>query len=299
MKKSLRRLVSLASAAALSVAALGMFAGCTTNHPEVTITYAFNGKTYEVDYVLSRNDAPRTVQHFIELADAGFYDGLCVHDYDDNFLYTGGYRLEDNELVEIDYLTRVKELEEEKGIRFTQSVFTTDNEPLYAVYGEFEENGNVPEYGRENRHSTGALVMYYTDKGKYTGDVSVLRNDGGKENGGEQTQRASYRYNSTTSLFYTFVSPAGTRDDLQKKYTVFGMAKDFEGQITNGLMQGIADYLETLGEDESFTTEQVVRFNTYDYFEDVRTAGLDNAESPFNTPIKEPIVVQSVKVTKY
>ena len=71
MKHKVRRIVSLASVLTVGACALGMFAGCTTQHPEVTITYSFNGKDYTVTYTLSRNDAPKTVQHFIELADAG------------------------------------------------------------------------------------------------------------------------------------------------------------------------------------------------------------------------------------
>ena len=76
-KKTVKRIVALVSTAALSAAALVMFAGCTTRHPQVTITYTFNGEDYEVDYTLSRNDAPKTVEHFIELADAGFTTGCA------------------------------------------------------------------------------------------------------------------------------------------------------------------------------------------------------------------------------
>ena len=91
MKHNIRRIISLASVLVVGSAAIGMFAGCTTQHPEVTITYSFNGKNYSVRYVLSRNDAPRTVQHFLELADAGFYDDLCVHDFEeDGAIYSGG-----------------------------------------------------------------------------------------------------------------------------------------------------------------------------------------------------------------
>ena len=90
MKKNLlRRVFAVGTTALVAVGSVAMFAGCTTsNNPEVTITYTFNGEDYEVDYILSRIDAPRTVQHFIELADAGFYDGLVVHDYRSNALYT-------------------------------------------------------------------------------------------------------------------------------------------------------------------------------------------------------------------
>ena len=90
-KKVLRRVAAVGITSLIAVGSVAMFAGCTqSNNPEVTITYSFNGEDYEVDYILSRSDAPMTVQHFIELADAGFYDGLVVHDYQDYTLKSGG-----------------------------------------------------------------------------------------------------------------------------------------------------------------------------------------------------------------
>ena len=201
MKHKVRRIVSLASVITLGACALGMFAGCTTKHPEVTITYSFNGKDYSVTYTLSRNDAPKTVQHFIELADAGYYDGMCIHDYTSNALYSGGYKLVDGELEEVDYFNVVKELESEKEITFTQSVWKDKDQsiPLYTVYGEFTGNGVQNERSREYRHSEGALVMYYTPKvanGKGEIDVTVERADGGKNNDGNVVQTVHYSTNS-------------------------------------------------------------------------------------------------------
>ena len=59
MKKNFRRFAAFAAAAVLSVSAAAMLAGCTSNQPEVVITYSFNGNTYEVEYTLSRSDAPQ------------------------------------------------------------------------------------------------------------------------------------------------------------------------------------------------------------------------------------------------
>ena len=230
-KKFLRRIGAVVVATALSAGALMMFAGCTTQHPEVTITYTFNGKDYKVEYVLSRNDAPQTVIHFIELADAGFYDGTIIHNYTSNFLYGGGYRLVDEdgnafdyktngndngnkvfELSEINYVEVLKNLEAE-GHKFTRSVWQADAEStmakpkkgdaLYSVRSEAAGQINN-QYGRENRHSTGALVMYYSDKGNFNQEVVVERADGGKGNDGQALAQQSYVYNSTTSLFYTY-----------------------------------------------------------------------------------------------
>ncbi len=325
MKKKFRRIGAIACAAVLSFGALAMFAGCTTDHPEIEIIYTFNGKDYKVDYRLSRADAPKTVQHFIELADAGFYNGLCVHDYDSNFLYTGGYRLVDEdgdaydydanntgksfELEEIDYLTAVKELEK-NGNDFTQSVWYTlpdgTRDPLYTVYGEFSDNGVYSEALKDYYHSEGALVMYYTEKGSKTPDVTVLRADGGKGNDvngngkideAEKYQTAQYATNSITSLFYTFLGESSPTNTA--KYCVIGGAIDYQSQLSDGLLKAIADYKDTLAEDVSFTAEQTVKFNTYDYFEDIRKSDINNEETPFNTPMSMPIIVKSVKVTKY
>lgn len=298
-KKSVSRIVALVSATALSAAALMMFAGCTTRHPEVTITYSFNGETYEVDYTLSRNDAPKTVEHFIELANAGFYDGLCVHDYTSSYLYTGGYRLtQENELEEVDYFSWVKNYEQENDFTFTQSVWMTDDTPLYTVYGEFGKNFVNSQYGNEYYHKAGALVMYYTEKGNFNGDVTVLRADGGKGNEGEAKDTKKYPYNSATSLFYTFTGDNNTEND--EKYSVFGMADDYEGQLQNGLLKAIQEYIEEHSDDASdaeysFTNEQLMKLNGYDPFEDVRKEG---REETFHQP-SVPIVVQSVKVNKY
>lgn len=292
-KKTIRRIVSLASTAVLGAAALAMFAGCSTRHPEITITYTFNGKDYAVDYTLSRNDAPQTVQHFIELADAGFYDGLCIHDYDSSFLHTGGYKLADGELEEVNYFERVKQLEEAGNI-FTQSVWTLDTEPLYTVYGEFTANGAYTQYGNEYSHGKGALVMYYTGKGKYNGDVTVLRADGGKENDGNKYQTAKYAYNCATSLFYTYTGSSNST--LDANYAVFGMAKDYEGQLEDGLLKAISEYTEDLGEEASFTEEITQRLNRYDPIADVAKG---DEEDTFYVPLEQPIIVKSVKVNKY
>ncbi len=308
MNKKFFKMGAVALTVALSAGVLMAFSGCTTTNPELTITYSFNGKDYAVDYVLSRTDAPQTVKHFIELADAGYYEGMCIHDYDANFLYTGGYKLENDELREVDYFTEVRALEEEKGITFTQSVWRTagtqiapdKGEGLYTVYGE--QAGKVQnEYGREYDHRQGALVMYYSDKGdKITDKVTIARADGGKATDGKALQYENYVMNSATSLFYTYLSPSSAPNyDLAEKYCVFGMAKDYEGQLQNGLLLAISDYIGEHSEEDEFsftTTQENVPLNQYEPFESVRKSAYT---ATFETPIEMPILIKSVKVTKY
>ena len=58
-KNSFKRFACAATAAALCAGAVFAFTGCTTKHPEITVTYTFNGTDYAVAYKLSRYDAPK------------------------------------------------------------------------------------------------------------------------------------------------------------------------------------------------------------------------------------------------
>ncbi len=318
MKKHIRRLVSVACAAVISAGAIGMFAACTSNEPEVTITYEFNGRDYDVRYKLSRSDAPKTVQHFIDLADAGYYDGTCIHDYTGSILYGGGYYYDEEtkELTEKDYFTVVRELEK-AGHTFEQTVFYQNGEnrtPLYTVYGEFPGNGVGNEGDRRvNVHSKGALVMYYTDKSKSAERIDVLgqRNDGGKQNDGVSEQEVPYATNSATSLFYTYLGTSDTAAD--KKYAVFGRTIAYQEEL-QPLLDAIADLTAEDDEntpdiDESvFTKEVTMTLDMLDHpasvdifsdiasvFESVRKGG---NTATFHVPT-EPIIIKTVKVTKY
>ncbi len=303
-KKFVRRIAAMLASAVIGTGAVCMFAACTSDHPEVTITYTFNGKAYEVSYILSREDAPETVRHFIELADAGFYDGTVIHNYDASFLSGGGYTIENGDLVEKDYFAFVKQYEEEND-PFTQTVFKTDKTtPLYTVVGEFEKAGRGPE-SRENRHAKGALVMDYNDCGKFNYDVYVERADGGDANEGDKADTKKYAYNSATSLFYTYLGTSDyTRD---QSYAVFGMAKDFDGEM-QPLLDAIAEYTESLGEDKTFTVtyEEYPGGRIYlnqlvqpgdDDFDDLRRSGIE--ASDYDIPLDMPIYVTSVSVEKY
>ncbi len=285
-KKLFRRVATIGVAAVLAVGATAMFSGCSTDNPEITITYTFNGKDYEVDYKLSRKSAPQTVQHFIELADNGYYEGLCVHDYDSANLFAGGYTYEDGTLVEKNYFEAVKDYD------LTQSVFQTDDRAtgMNTVYGEVSKNG-VSVNGSKYTHTAGALVMYYTDKGTDNTRVYTLRSGNN-----EIQSNSEYKYNSATSLFYTFTGES--KPASESLYCVFGMAMDFENQLNgeDGLLTAISDFTSELSEGQSFTEEHTERnINQYDPVDSVRNAIIS---ATFNVPI-EPIIIKSVKVNKY
>lgn len=311
--KRFGKFASVAAAGVLCAGAVFAFAGCTTKHPKVTITYEFNKVTYAVTYTLSRYDAPKTVQHFIEVADTGFYDGLCVHDYDGTYLYGGGYELKNGELEEKDYFTAMKNAEE-NGAKLTQSVWANgsavaqsspvfmganvERTPLYTVYGEFSKNGMETTNAREYYHKFGALAMFYTPKGADNTSVVTERNDKGKNNGGDPYDSKQYMYNSATSLFYTYTgtSSSSSRDS---EYCVFGMADENGMDRLQELVDAIKAFEDNLDEDEEFAPENKLtssRYLLYDPIAAVREAGL---EETFHTPVDAPIYIKSVKVTKY
>ncbi len=299
--KLVRRVAAIASSAVLAAGAVCMFAGCTSKHPLVTVTYSFNGKEYAVEYELSRLMAPQTVQHFIELADAGWYEGTCIHDYNESFMYGGGYTVdEDGELQEKDYFAFVKGYEADHDA-FTQSVRKNDEvqTPLYTVYGEFSDNGCVPA-SVEYKHERGALVMYYTDKSD-TGnfDVVVDRADSGKGNDGEKTQLVKYSLNSATSLFYTCLNTDSSRDS---KYAVFGKVTDLtESGAFEQLIAAISSYRDALEEGVDFTVTEEPRLDTLDHVGDDDFANVrgGNNKASFSFPKEMPIVITSVTVDKY
>ena len=93
---SFRKIKHIAAgvAAAAVVGVTAALSGCAleTSRPRARITFEFNGTEYTVEYQLYRDMYPQTVRHFIELADAGFYDGTIIHDYTSNDIYGGGYK---------------------------------------------------------------------------------------------------------------------------------------------------------------------------------------------------------------
>lgn len=296
MKKIFR---AITVAAATTIAAVSMLAmvGCDTKYPEVTITYEFNGKKYEVEYMLTRNGAPQTVRHFIELADAGYYDGTVIHDYNNNglYLYGGGYVLDENgELEEKDYWTEVKKLENE-GANFTQTVFMEgDKTPLYTVRGEFSANGVKKNNKSYYHNQAGTLVMYYMDKGSDTTRVGTVRSDGGENNDGEDYQEGDYyKYNSATSLFYTFTSTGGAKTELDDTYCAFGRTKDFE-QLQK-LLNAVSDVMSERDEENPFLVKQDIILNQHDPFDLIRNGKIS---ATYSVP-DIPITIVSVKVNKY
>ena len=289
-KKTMKRITCGALALA-SVAACGStLAACETSHPEVQMVIEFEGETYTLDYTLYRKVAPTTVNHFLWLAENGYYDGLCVHDYDaDNLkMDTGAYSVateEDDEdgLVQKDYFDFVKNSSDYGN--FPHSVWRDEDKtmPLYTLYGEFESNKVTVENGAL-KESFGTLTMYYNSK-------TTIERVYGKRVDGEdgEVSKREYKYNSATSMFYISMV---TTETATSDYCTFAKLDEDSVSVLEDLQAAINAYVGE-EEDDEFTSAHTVRVD-----EDDMIVGETVKEVKFDVP-NSPIVIKSVKVTKY
>ena len=166
----LNKIMSFILATASTVALAGGLSACETNTPEVEIKISFNEKSYTLNYELNRKITPKTVEHFLTLAEKKYYDGFCVHNYSTSKMYTGAYKWENEQLVYQNYYDTVKSY-------IPKSVWQDEAKtiPTYTLYGEFEENKFEVASG-SLKESFGSLVMYYSDKGEDV-SVSISKND--------------------------------------------------------------------------------------------------------------------------
>ena len=292
MKKFFKKVVCMSLALASVAGASLAMSGCTTDHPEVEMQVAFNGKTYSLTYQLYRKFAPNTVEHFLYLAENGYYDGLCVHDYEADKLYTGGYtydenKTEDGGLTYKSYYDTVKSYEGE----FPLSAWVDSDKqvPTYTLYGEFSKNDVKVQNGTFMKQKFGALTMFYTDKGDNDDTIFVEKVDGTG-----MTSR-KYEYNSATSQF--FISLAET-EKSDSYYCTFAWLTDDDVDTLKSLKADIVSYYESKfsAEDDavaSFAPEVEIAVDEDDLF-----VGDADLTAKYNVPV-EPIVIKSVKVVKY
>ncbi len=312
LKKTAARIVSFLFIAILTLGGIFTFAGCQTSTPKVTMTIEFNSVEYKISYKLYRKFYPQTVQHFIELADAGYYDGLCFHDYREGTgMFTGGYTFDDTKwsdentrgLVEREYFSWL----EAKNVTLTQSVFKlTDDgqvptEGINTLVGEFSDNGysiknNEKKYGKKK---DGALVMYYNSKAEIKDNkyVTVKRNSKRDESATIQGDARwydsrDYKYNSATSLFYISFAE---ESKVNASYCVFGeIYNDEADDKYEALKKAIKTVIDSKAEGDEFTSE------TGDMIVDAHDpiyAGA-NLTAKYKVPEKA-IVIKTVKVDRY
>lgn len=294
-KKILKKTVGAALLGACVLGSAVSFTACTSSHPEVQMKISFNGETYTLDYELYRKVAPSTTQHFLDLVKGEYYNGLCVHNYTETKWYTGGYTFdeqnvdEDGGLVEINYFEKVA------GLKLAKTVWHDGekNDPAYTLYGEFSNNGFKVTAGAV-KQSFGSLTMYYTAKDDVVASVYAKRSDGGKNAANGQTADwKDYKYNSATSLFY--MSLSSTTSAASASYCTFATIKSGSKNTLTELKQAVQDYIADAKEndtDYSFTA-------SWDIPTDLGDRYVDNGTTAsYNVPVK-PIVIESIKITKY
>ena len=290
MKKMFKKVVCAALTAASVLGAAATFAGCTTDHPEVEMQIGFNGKTYTLEYKLYRKKATNTVNHFLALAENGYYDGLCVHNYTDAKWYTGAYAYNANSEVDgglsyKDYFSTVSQYSNKDFV----SVWLDKEKatPTYTLYGEFSENGMTIAKGDFLSQSFGSLSMYYTNKGEGEYDVYVQRLDG---NG---MAKKRYEMNSATSMFAINLTGSG----VDKSHATFALLMEDSVDELKDLQSAIASYIKANFSDEeegsSFAEEVELHYGQGDPF-------IEDAELTvtYNVPTM-PIVIKKVSVKKY
>ena len=295
MKNILKRVV-VAVAAMAVVMSVPLMSGCESSHPEAVITISYNGTEYELQYKLYRNMYPQTVRHFIELADAGFYDNTIIHNYSSSYLYGGGYTY-NVEGYESDYETdyedgdgamreyfeaNSKEAEYyalfESGA-LTPSVYKSYvydhySEALPTVIGEVGDT-HVIQNGALTG-SFGALRMYYSSKDLDVGDVVYLDKDGNEDG----TIFDDYLEHSATSMF----SIQTTTSSGSTSYCIFGelIETDTLSELTSAISSA------------STLTVSNVEIDLYDQIISSRYTNYDSY-----TVTSIPIIVVSVRITKY
>ena len=294
-KRMIKRMACNVLAIASVCACVGTFTACETSHPKVEMTIEFNGEEYTLDYKLYRKIAPSTVAQFLWLADNGYYDGLCIHDYDSSGakLYTGAYKAagadDDDGLEYVPYYETIKTFKNYAD--FPVSVWMNEDKatPTYTVYGEFSNNNFTVENGAL-KQSFGSLTMYYTDKD--TEDRVYTTYLGGDRKG--ETVAREYKYNSATSQFFISLSETTASS---AKYCTFATLDEDSEDILEDLEDAIEDYIEAeYGEEatvEDFVTEQSVTVDEDDPF-----VGKKAKKATYEVPNK-PIVIKKITVKKY
>ncbi len=273
-----------------TVSSVGLFSACETKKPEVEMQITFNGETYTLDYTLYREVAPATVAHFLALAENGYYDGLCVHDYTDTKMIGGVYSYveggENGGLVYKDYYATVKS---DDFKNFSHSVWKDEEKqnPLYTLYGEFSNNKFAVKSGAL-KQTFGSLSMYYNTKDTEA-SVIVNRADG---NG---TSWKEYKYNSATSAFA--VSIAEAENTASSNYCSFATLDEDSQETLKELLAAVEAYIaDAYGEEgkvSDFVTKEDVPVDQDDVF-----VGENEEEVIFSIPNKE-IQIKKVTVKKY
>ena len=299
--KKLGRVLCTLALAGAALAVSGTMTGCKNGHAEAKITIEYDGVSYVLEYTMYRNMYPQTVQHFIELADNGFYNNTIIHDYQTSYWYGGGYDYKEGDVDEdelsykqsyaegneglLEYLEQTSKENEYVKLategKLTPSVYRNFVNGEYqgaynTLIGEFSSNNHKIENGALS-NSYGALRFYYhnvTDDKVGKTHVYLDKQDSPAGVMGE------YRYNRATSLFSI---QTGTSTSTDSSHCVFA----------------------TLNNTQTLRDLRTAVTKSYDY-ENVKVyvenrdelLGSNKNEADYRLT-KTAIIVKSVKITKY
>ncbi|MCH5143168.1 MAG: peptidylprolyl isomerase [Clostridiales bacterium] len=286
-------------------------AGCSaeTDHPEVSITYEFNGKAYVIEYTLYRNMYPNTVRHFLELTENGFYNNTVIHDMESNDWFGGAYEYNKDEYASLTengndamkeyYETYSKEQAyydlfnagKLSTTVYSNIAYNGQTQILDAKYkmatliGEFSDNQHTIEKGALTAEY-GCLKMYYSSK-KTKGKVYVTPASGGHV-------YSDYSKNCATYVFGMQVGTTSTY--VASQYCVFAKIKNDDA--LEKFVEAVEDYNnDTYGTTVSeHYTQPVVDVDKMESFsEEAADKGI---EETFRSP-KTAIIIKNVKIVKY
>lgn len=294
---ALGKTFSVVLAVFLLVGVAFAFVGCESDYPQIRITIQFNDNdsdtddTYVLNYRLSRKMYKQTVNHYIELIDAGFYDGTVIHDYQSNRMVGGGYTY--NDVENDDYRDLASLAEAYDALSLTPSVWADEEytQALNTLYGETAANGHGIDGEGAYTNEKGALGTYtYLDSSELPTPKPVV--SAHKTSDGSDRKNIPYQYNAVTSMFYLYTGSSASADS---NFCVFGVLADDDSSTRfDELLSAISSYTSTMKEEDEdyvFTEVQDMRID------DAMTEfGYYTAE--FNIP-KVKIVIESIEVTSY
>ena len=291
------RVMCTLALAGAAFAVSSTMAGCQNGHAEAKITIEYDGVSYVLEYTMYRNMYPQTVKHFIELADNHFYDDTIIHDYQTSNWYGGGYDYLNAEEDEIsytksynngdllDYLEAAYKVGKTGAYaslvdngKLTPSVYRSISDgkyvdPYRTLIGEFSSNQHKIDNGALN-NSYGALKFYYTSISDDEGKKHVYLDKQGSDFG----VQGEYRYNSATSLFSI---QTGTSTSSDSAHCIFATLNNTD--TLKNLRSAVT---------KSYEYENV---DVYVYDE---LLGTNKVQANYRLT-KTPIIVRSVKITKY
>ncbi len=285
MKKILKKVTCGALAALCVFGSAATLTACESSNPEVEIEISFQGESYTLAYKLYRKTAPATVEHFMYLADNGYYDGLCVHEYSTTAMYTGAYSVVESDPTALVYKRYFEELASFEDYEdFPHSVWMDREQtsPSYTLVGEFSDNHFTVESGAL-KQSFGSLSMYYFDIANSSVKETNVYTPYNKKDG---MRSVDYQYNCATSMFAVSLS---TEEKSNSKYCTFATLKGKSEDDLEDLLAAIEEYA---GEDEFTQSVNKKIFEDDPLMKDVK------ATKDFNVP-KAPIVITKVEITKY